>query len=157
MLGRAVVVAVPAGFIIWGLSNIYINGNTLLDICSDVLQPIGILLGLDGAILVAFILGTPANEIVIPILLMLYSSGNVLTEVSDYTIVGDILLKNGWDLKTAICMIVFIIFHWPCATTLITVKKETGHLKWAVLAALLPTLIGAILCIIINFLFKIIV
>ena len=157
VLGRAVVVAVPAGFFIWGLSNIYINENTLLNIFSDVLQPIGILLGLDGAILVAFILGTPANEIVIPILLMLYSSGNVLTEVSDYTVMGDILLKNGWDLKTAICMIVFTIFHWPCATTLITIKKETGHLKWVVLAALLPTLIGAIFCIIINLLFKIIV
>lgn len=157
VLGRAIAVAIPAGFVIWGMGNIYIGDNTILSICANALQPIGMLLGLDGAILLAFILGTPANEIVIPILLMLYSSGNTLNEVSDYAVIGDMLIKNGWNIKTAICMIIFTIFHWPCATTLITVKKETGKLGWALCAAIVPTIIGVTLCIIINLLYKIFV
>lgn len=146
VLGRAVAVAAPAGLIIWLASNISIGGSTLLFHLSDFLDPFARLMELDGVILTAFILGLPANEIVIPIMLMAYSSLGTLPEVS--ADIGLILAENGWTKTTAICFILFSLMHWPCSTSLITVKKETGSIKLTVLAAVLPTAMGIIVCMI---------
>ncbi|MBE6770603.1 MAG: ferrous iron transport protein B [Ruminococcaceae bacterium] len=147
VLGRAVAVAAPAGLIIWLASNININGLTVLQHIADFLDPLARLMGLDGVILTAFILGLPANEIVIPIMLMAYSSLGTLPEIS--ADIGLILTENGWTKTTALCFILFCLMHWPCSTSLITVKKETGSIKLTVLAALLPTVMGIIACMIV--------
>ncbi|MBQ7900991.1 MAG: ferrous iron transport protein B [Clostridia bacterium] len=150
VLGRAVSVAAPAGLVIWLMANITPGGSSLLAICAHFLEPVGRLMGLDGVILMAFILGTPANEIVIPIMLMAYMSQSTIAETGALDIVRQILIQNGWTATTALCMIVFSVFHWPCATTLLTIKKETGSLKLTGIAAALPTLLGMIVCIILN-------
>lgn len=150
VLGRAAAVAAPAGLVIWLMANIFVDGASLLSICSDFLDPFAAFLGLDGVILMAFILGTPANEIVIPIMLMAYMSGSVLSDAGTADNIRQLLTDNGWTIKTAICMLTFALFHWPCATTLITIKKETEGLKPTVIAAILPTLFGIVLCFIIN-------
>jgi ferrous iron transport protein B len=146
VLGRALTVAVPASLVIFGLSNITVDGVTLLKIISDFLDPVGRIMGLDGIILIGFILGFPANEIVVPIILMGYLSQNSLSQLPDITVMQEILLSNGWTVKTAICLLVFSLFHWPCSTTLMTVKKETGSVKWTLVAALLPTAVGILMC-----------
>lgn len=153
VLGRSLSVAVPAGFIIWCMANISVNGSSLLLICSDFLEPIATLIGLDGTILIAFILGFPANEIVIPIILMGYLQNSTLTEISSLAVIKNILITNGWTVKTAICTIIFSLFHWPCSTTVLTIKKESGSIKWTILSVLLPTVIGVIICFIINLIF----
>ena len=150
VLGRAVAVAAPAGVIIWILANITLGGQTILFYCTSALDPIGNLLGLDGVILFAFILALPANEIVIPIILMAYSSSGNLVEYSSISELGMILRANGWTALTALCVITFILCHFPCSTTLITIKKEAGGLRWAVLAAILPTFVGITLCFLFN-------
>ncbi len=150
VLGRAVAVAAPAGLIIWLMANVTIGGNTLLAICSGFLDPLGKLLGLDGVILMAFILGTPANEIVIPIMLMAYMSQGTIAETGALDVVHRLLVQNGWSMQTALCMVTFALFHWPCATTLLTINKETASRKLTAVAALLPTLLGTILCCLIN-------
>lgn len=155
VLGRAVTVAVPAGAILWMLSNIFINDHSLLYYLGSLLNPVGILLGLDGFILIAFILGLPANEIVLPIILMAYTGMGSLTEAESFASLQEILVQNGWTNLTAVCTLLFSMFHWPCATTLLTVKKETGSLKWTFLTALIPTMIGIVLCISVKFLFLI--
>ena len=154
VLGRAVTAAIPAGAVIWLLSNIYVRDLSLLSHAAAFLDPVGQLMGLDGIILCAFILGLPANETVLPIILMGYLSGGVLPESDSVLFVSEVLTANGWTLTTAVCTVVFSLFHWPCATTLMTVKKETGSLKWTVFSALYPTFFGIILCIIINLLSK---
>lgn len=150
VLGRAVAVAVPAGLIIWLMANIYIGDSNLLIHCADFLNPIAKLIGLDGIILMAFILGFPANEIVIPIVLMAYMQSGSLLEYESLYYVKTILEANGWTLTTALCTVVFTLFHWPCSTSLLTVKKETGSLKWTLAAFLLPTAVGITLCFLIN-------
>lgn len=150
VLGRAVAVAVPAGLIIWLMANIYIGDSNLLIHCADFLNPIAKLIGLDGIILMAFILGFPANEIVIPIVLMAYMQSGSLVEYESLSSVKTILEANGWTLTTALCTVVFTLFHWPCSTSLLTVKKETGSLKWTLAAFLLPTAVGITLCFLIN-------
>lgn len=146
VLGRAVAVAAPAGLIIWLASNISIGDLTILQHISDFFDPFAKLMGLDGVILTAFIFGLPANEIVIPIMLMVYSSLGTLPEIS--ADIGCILAENGWTKTTAICFILFSLMHWPCSTSLITVKKETGSIRLTVLAAVLPTVMGIIACMI---------
>lgn len=146
VLGRAAAVAAPAGLIIWLISNMDIGGESILSYISEALDPIGRFMGLDGVILLAFILGMPANEIVIPIILMAYSSGTHLTEISGTEELSAVLAANGWSNVTAICVILFFLFHWPCSTTLITIKKETGSLRWTLIAFLIPTLIGFTVC-----------
>lgn len=146
---RAIVVAAPAGFIIWLATNITIKGTSIMLHCSNFLEPIGSIMGLDGIVLMAFIFGIPANEIVIPIAIMAYSSGKIIVG-TDVQMMGNILLANGWDIKKAICFLIFALFHWPCSTSLITIKKETNSYKWMLLAFLIPTLIGTGLCIITN-------
>ncbi len=153
VLGRSLSVAVPAGFIIWCMANLSVGGSSLLLICSDFLAPAAKLIGLDGTILIAFILGFPANEIVIPIILMVYLQNGTLTEISSLEVIKDILISNGWTVKTAICTIIFSLFHWPCSTTVLTIKKESGSIKWTLLSVLLPTAIGAVVCFMINLFF----
>lgn len=156
ILGRAVMIAIPAGLIIWILSNININNINLLNILSNHLNSIGILLGMDGAIILAFLLSFPANEIFIPILIMIYTSNNVLTDINDIQILKEILINNHWTFITALCVLVFTLFHFPCSTTLLTIKKETNSFKWSIISFLLPLCIGIIICIIISTFCKII-
>lgn len=150
VLGRAVIVAAPAGLLIWIMANVTISGQSLLLWGSGLLDPLGTLMGLDGIILMAFILGFPANEIVLPIILMAYLQTGHLTEMNDTTALFQLLSAHGWTLKTYLCMAVFSLFHWPCSTTCLTIKKETGSLKWTAAAVLIPTIIGIVGCIVVN-------
>ncbi len=155
VLGRAVAVAAPAGILIWLLQNITIDQIPLLGHISAFLNPLAQLMGLDGVILAAFIIGIPANEIVIPIILMCYLGSGSLHEVSSLQELGQLLIQNGWTLKTAVCTILFSLNHFPCATTLLTIKKETNSFLWSSLAFLIPTAAGMLLCFITAFLFGI--
>lgn len=155
VLGRALSTAIPAGIIIWCLANINVGSMTLLSTLSNTLNPIGIILGLDGVILLAFILGIPANEIIVPIMIMAYTKSNVLTETGALSGMRDLFLQNGWTTATAVCVIIFFLLHWPCATTLLTIKKETGSLKWTLIAFLLPTALGTLICTAINLISRI--
>lgn len=148
VLGRAAAVAAPAGLIIWAAANVTVGGATLLEHVSDFLDPFAQLMGLDGVILTAFILGFPANEIVFPIILMAYGAAGTLPELGSTAEIGAALAANGWTKATAVCVILFSLMHFPCSTTLITVKKETGSLKYTLVAAILPTLMGIIACMI---------
>lgn len=152
VLGRALLVAAPAGLIIWLLANLKWDGISLLSYLSGFLEPAGRLLGMDGIILTGFILGFPANEIVIPIILMAYLQTGQLVEISDQTQLFSLLSAHGWTVKTAVCMAVFSLFHWPCSTTCLTIRKETGSWFWTMIAFLLPTVIGICLCFLINLL-----
>lgn len=157
VLGRAAAIAAPAGLIIWLFANIKYGDSSILSICADFLDPFAKLLGLDGIILIAFILGFPANEIVVPLIIMAYTSQGVLTDMTNLTQLKSLLESNGWTWVTAVCVMVFMLMHWPCSTTLITIKKETGSLKWTAFAAVLPTLIGMALCMLINLVSKMII
>lgn len=154
VLGRAISVAAPAGLIIWGLANIDYHGISLLNYCSNFLDPIGHLMGLDGVILMAFILGFPANEIVIPLIIMGYMAMGSITEFNNLIELKKLLIDNGWTFLTAINFIIFSLFHFPCSTTCITIKKETGSFKWTFISFILPTIIGVILCIFISFMIR---
>lgn len=156
VLKRSVAVAAPAGILLWLLANIRLYDITLLKHISTFLNPFASLLGLDGVILVAFILGLPANEIVLPIIVMAYTSQGMLTQASSLTQMHTLLVNNGWTLLTAINFMIFSLFHWPCSTTLITIKKETGSAKWTIISAILPTIFGIIFCIATTFISKII-
>lgn len=146
VLGRAAAVAAPAGLMIWVLANVSAGGQSLLVLFASVLDPLGRLMGMDGVILLAFLLGFPANEIVVPIILMTYLAQGTLVDVPDYTAIRDILVQNGWTWATAVCTILFTVLHWPCSTTLLTIKKETGSWRWTLLAAAIPTLFGMVIC-----------
>ncbi|MBQ8549750.1 MAG: ferrous iron transporter B [Clostridia bacterium] len=150
VLGRAAVVAAPAGILLWVMANVTLGGSSLLSICADFLDPFAKVIGLDGTIMIAFILGFPANEIVMPIIIMAYQAQGSITPLTNTEAIKDIFLQNGWTSVTAICVMVFLLMHWPCSTTLMTVKKETGSIKWTIFAALLPTACGISLCFIIN-------
>lgn len=150
VLCRAAVVAFPAGIVLWLLANIRVGGNTLISYAVSFLDPIGRLIGLDGTVLTAFILGLPANEIILPITLMIYSGDSVLMAENSYHAIYQILSGNGWTLATAFCAIVFFLMHWPCSTTIMTVKKETGSIRWAAMSVLIPTSFGIACCMLIN-------
>ena len=150
VLGRAAAVAAPAGLVIWVMANITVGEMSLLSWGAAALEPIGRLMGMDGVILLAFILGLPANEIVLPIALMIYTAGGSLGEVGTWSSLGEILAAHGWNRGMAACVLIFTLFHWPCSTTLLTVKRETGSSAMAALAALLPTTVGVLLCVVIN-------
>ena len=150
VLGRAVAVAIPAGVLIWLMGNITVYDQSLLRVCADFLEPLGELMGLDGVILLAFVLGFPANETIIPIILMGYLSEGGLIDVQNLNTMREIFLANGWTSTTAICFILFFLFHAPCSTTLLTIKKETGSVKYTLLAAGIPTLLGTVLCVFAN-------
>lgn len=146
VLARAAVVAAPAGAVVWLLANSHIGGTSLLQHIAAWLEPFAHLIGLDGYILLAFILGFPANEIVIPIILMSYTQSGAIFELSSLTELRNILVQNGWTWLTALCTVLFSLNHWPCGTTLLTIRQETQSLSWAVLSFLVPTLTGFILC-----------
>ena len=146
VLGRAVAVAAPAGLIIWLMANITISDITLLARCSGLLDPFARLIGLDGVILFAFILGFPANEIVFPIIIMTYmAEGNIL-ELDNLSILKQLLVDNGWTWITAVSVMLFSLMHWPCSTTLLTIKKETQSFKWTIISVLVPTIMGIGVC-----------
>lgn len=153
VLKRAVMVSAPAGLLIWILANTYVGDNTLLGICTNFLEPFGVLIGLDGVILMAFLLGFPANEIVIPIMIMGYMSLGYITDMSNLNELKELFISNGWTVKTAICTMLFSILHFPCMTTLLTVKKETGSFKWMILSFLIPLFVGTVVCLFVNLLF----
>lgn len=148
VLGRAVIVAAPAGAIIWLTANIYIGNVSILSYCTDFLNPFGQLIGLDGVIVMAFILGFPANETVIPIIIMSYMASGTLVDFTSYEQLLELFSANGWTVITAVCTMIMCIMHFPCSTTCLTIKKETGSLKWTLVSAILPTMIGIILCLI---------
>ncbi|WP_313292973.1 ferrous iron transport protein B [Faecalispora jeddahensis] len=149
VLGRAIVVAAPAGLVIWVLANISIGDTSILAHCAAFLDPFARLMGLDGYILMAFILGFPANEIVVPILIMSYMATGSLTELENLSELHTLLVSNGWTWLTAVCAMLFCLLHWPCGTTCLTVRKETQSLKWTLASFAIPTATGIILCMIV--------
>ncbi|MEG1835260.1 MAG: ferrous iron transport protein B [Oscillospiraceae bacterium] len=154
VLGRAVVVAAPAGLIIWLLANISIGDASLLTHICEFLNPFAKLLGMDGVILTAFILGFPANEIVFPIIIMAYMATGNIMEFETLSELKMLLLSNGWTLATAISVILFSLMHWPCSTSLLTIKKETGSIKWTAVSFLVPTITGMVICFLFNLIVK---
>jgi len=146
VLGRAVVVAAPAGLAIWIMANVYVGDMTILAHCSGFLDPFARLIGLDGVILLAFILGFPANEIVVPIIIMAYMAEGSLLEFDNLSVLKQLLTDNGWTWITAISVMLFSLMHWPCSTTLLTIKKETQSIKWTVISVLVPTIMGIGTC-----------
>ena len=146
VLGRAVTVAIPAGLIIWCMANISIDGVSVLKYCTNFLEPFGQLFGMDGVIILAFLLGLPANEIVIPIIIMCYLGTGSLSDFENLQQLRTLLVANGWTWLTATCTLIFTLLHFPCGTTLATIKKETGSKKWTVVSFLLPTACGLLIC-----------
>ena len=146
VLGRAIAVAAPAGLIIWVMANITIGDMTILAHCSGFLDPFAQLMGLDGVILLAFILGLPANEIVLPIIIMAYLSQGSLLELDSLSEMRALFVSNGWTWMTAVSTMLFCLMHWPCSTALITIRKETGSWKWTALSVAIPTVMGIVLC-----------
>lgn len=146
VLGRAISVAAPTGIVIWVMANLDIGNMNLLTYIANFLNPFANLVGLDGYILTAFILGLPANEIVLPIILMCYLQTGTLVDMENTVQIGNILIQNGWTYLTAINTMIFTLLHFPCSTTILTIKKEAGGWKWAVLSFILPTICGIVLC-----------
>ncbi|MBW6409573.1 ferrous iron transport protein B [Clostridium weizhouense] len=146
VLGRAIVIAAPAGIVIWIMANININDISILTHCATFLNPFADLIGLDGYILMAFILGFPANEIVIPIIIMSYMSTGSMLELESTSELYNLLTNNGWTWLTAVCVMLFSLMHWPCSTTCLTIKKETQSLKWTAISFLVPTITGIVIC-----------
>lgn len=146
VLGRAAAVAAPAGMILWTLANVHIGGASLLAWCANALDPLGRVMGMDGVLLLAFVLGFPANEIVLPIAVMGYLAQGSLGDSLGLAQMHALLTANGWTWTTAVSAVLFFLLHWPCSTTLWTIRRETGSAKWTLLAALLPTAMGMALC-----------
>ena len=146
VLVRAISVAAPAGIIIWVMANINIGDLSILTHCANFLDPFAQYLGLDGYILMAFILGFPANEIVFPIIIMSYMATGSLLELGSTTELYNLLSANGWTWVTAVSVMLFCLMHWPCSTTCLTIKKETQSFKWTLISFLVPTITGMIIC-----------
>ena len=146
VLGRAVVVAAPAGVVIWVFSNINVGDSSLLTVCADFLAPFANSIGVDGYILMAFILGLPANEIVMPIIIMSYLRATTMLELQSLYELKDLLIANGWTILTAINVMILCLMHYPCGTTLLTIKKETNSIKWTIISFLIPTVAGIFIC-----------
>ena len=150
VLARAVAVAAPAGGVIWLLANITLGDTTILAHITGFLNPVGQFMGLDGVILTAFLLGWPANEIVMPVMLMAYLAQGSLVDFDQLTGVQTLLEAHGWTMTTAVCTLLFTLFHWPCSTTCLTIYRESKSLKWTLVAVAVPTLLGVGLCILVN-------
>lgn len=157
VLGRALAIAAPAGLIIWLLANLHIGDITALAFIANILDPFAKIMGLDGYILTAFILGLPANEIVLPIILMSYLGNSSLVSLEDTFAIGQILVQNGWTFITGLNVMIFCLLHFPCSTTLISIKKESGSFKWSVLGFVIPTVCGILLCMCTNFIWNVFV
>lgn len=154
VLQRAVTAAAPAGLLIWIMTNLTRNGISLLELSANALNPFAQLLGLDGIILLSFLLGLPANEIVVPIMIMVYTAQSALVNPGGISSLHSILIENGWTMQTAVSVLIFTLMHWPCATTLLTIKKETHSLKWTALGFLIPTCMGMVVCFLVTCLFR---
>lgn len=150
VLGRAIAVAAPAGLVLWLMANITVNDMSILTHCANFLNPFASLIGLDGYILMAFILGFPANEIVVPIIIMSYTATGSLIEFESLVQLRELLVANGWTWLTAINVMLFSLMHWPCSTTCLTIKKETQSWKWTGLSFLVPTVTGIVICFIVT-------
>lgn len=146
VLGRAAAVSLPAGIVIWIMANITIDNVSLLNLCANTLNPVGEVFGLDGVILMGFILGFPANEIVIPIIIMAYLSSGTINDYSSLFQLKELLISNGWEWTTAVSVMLFCLFHWPCSTTCLTIAKETKSLKWSLISIIIPTFVGLTMC-----------
>lgn len=144
VLWRAVIVAAPAGLVIWILANVQIGNQSVLQSITEFIDPLAKLMGLDGTILMAFILGLPANEIVIPIMIMGYMATSTITDFNSLNEFHQLLVNNGWTWLTATNVLLFTLYHWPCSTTLITIYKETKSKKWTLISFLVPTAIGVL-------------
>ena len=153
VLGRAVKVAIPAGALIWLIANVKIEGVSILNKLVSFLDPVGVILGLDGIIILAFILGFPANEIVVPIMLMGYLNTNTLIEMDNLAVLKDILVNHGWTIQTALCFLILFLYRFPCSTTLLTIHKETGSKFYTFLSVIIPLSIGVVLCLTVNYIF----
>ncbi len=145
VLGRAAAVAAPAGLVIWLLANITVGDGTLLSHITNFFDPFGRLIGMDGVIVTAFLLGMPANEIVIPLIIMAYMEQGRLSELAPAQM-AELFTANGWTWVTALCVIVFTLMHFPCSTSLLTIKKEAGGWRWAALGFVIPTIAGIVIC-----------
>ena len=152
VLRRSLVVAAPAGGVIWLISNLTWQGESIIVVLADLLEPVGAIMGLDGVILLAFILGMPANELVLPLMFMIYVQTNRLSEIGDLTQIRTLFVDNGWTLQTAVNVMIFSVMHWPCATTLLTIKNETKSWRWTMCAFALPTVCGIVICMMTNLL-----
>ena len=150
VLGRAAAVAAPAGLCIYLMAHCAVGGRSLLAHLTGFLDPLGRLMGLDGVILAGFLLGFPANEIVLPVILMAYTAGSGVHAVADPQALGQVLLANGFTPLKALNLMLFSLFHFPCSTTLLTVRKETGSRKWTLAAFLIPTLLGMAVCMLVT-------
>jgi ferrous iron transport protein B len=146
VLGRAAAIAAPAGMVIWLMANLSIGDVTLLSLCSGFLDPFATMIGLDGVILLAFILGFPANEIVVPIIIMAYMAEGKLLKIDDLSVLKELLVNNGWTWVTAVSTLLFSLMHWPCSTTCLTIRKETQSVKWTLVSWFVPTITGFIVC-----------
>lgn len=156
VLKRAVLISAPAGLVIWLMANISIGDSSILQICSGALDPFARMIGMDGVILMAFILGFPANEIVIPIIIMGYMSLGYITDFDNLLSLKTLFIDNGWTPLTAICVMLFTLMHWPCLTTVFTIKKETGSNKWALLSIIIPAIVGIIVCFLVTVIYNLI-
>ena len=136
--------------LIWLMANVTVGGGTLLSHCAGFLDPFARQLGLDGVILLAFVLGLPANEIVTPIMIMAYLSTGSLIEMESLETMRQLFVANGWTWVTAICVMLFSLMHWPCSTTCLTIHKETQSLKWTAVAFLFPTALGMAACFLVT-------
>lgn len=150
VLGRAAAVAAPAGAVIWCLGSLRVGNGNLFTEAAGFLDPAGRVLGMDGVMVLSFILALPASEITVPLMLMGYAASSALTPVGSISEVSAVLGSYGWDVKLALIAATFTLFHFPCSTTLITVKRETGGVRWMLAAAAIPTLVGVLLCAAIN-------
>lgn len=157
VLGRAIAVAIPAGLVIWIMANIKIGNISILTHSANFFDPLAKMIGLDGYILMAFILGFPANEIVIPIIIMSYMATGSITDISDLSELKNLLVNNGWTWVTAICVMLFSLMHWPCGTTCLTIKKETKSFKWTLISIIVPTIIGILSCFVVNIVAKLLI
>ncbi len=155
VLGRAITAAAPAGALIWLLANITVSGIPALQHLAGFLDPLGRLMGMDGVILLAFLLGFPANELVMPLIVMGYMATGTLTGIADLASFKELLIANGWTLSTAVCTLIFTIAHWPCSTTCITIYKESHSVKWTFLGIAVPALTGFLLCVLSAAVFRI--
>ncbi len=146
VLGRAAAVAAPAGAVIWIMANVHVGGDSVLSVICQFLDPFGHFLGMDGVILTAFLLGFPANETVIPLMIMAYMAQGSMSGIDDISAIHALFASNGWTASTAVCTMLFTLMHWPCATTCLTVYKETRSVKWTVLSVIIPTFTGCAVC-----------
>ena len=153
VLARAAAVAAPAGVLIWILANVQIGNTAILSHITAFLDPAARVFGIDGVILLAFILGFPANELVMPLIVMGYLSSGTIASGVDFASFRTLLLANGWTVQTALCTLVLTVAHAPCSTTCLTILRETRSAKWTLAAVLIPAGIGLALCILIHCMF----